>query len=297
MRLLKSSHSDAHSSESEPISESLSSQVRSTTSSSHSSYAEDPKSPSFVRELQQDGERSAIMEDAQTKGQDTVSFLGGTCNVGPKTAEALDDMEVFLNPEVGMEASGIPRFTSPSAFLNSTLPSFGVSTGLPQGRLPELITQSKFLGDRPDTVAGPDPSQPDSAENEPGVIIDSNGCVHVLTAAEEAQRKLDLQQAVMAKMNAGGVQSNSHALQKPPNEALLHQNLQVKQRPAHSRLQTSSSHQSKATTLNRQSRSETSSPTNSTSALFQKITGLFRTRRASDQANNTLVERPFSIAH
>ncbi|KAB8220343.1 hypothetical protein BDV33DRAFT_203429 [Aspergillus novoparasiticus] len=300
MRLLKSSHSDARPDSNERTPGSLLSQVRSTTSGSDTSNAEDPNSQSLVKESRQGGKQSMMgnpIGDAQTKDQDTMSFLAGTSNSGPSSEEALDDMEVFLNPDVGLDSNGIPSFTSPSTFLSSTSPSFGVSSGLTQSRQPEIIAQSRFLGDRPGTKAGLDPSQSGKGENEPGVIIDGNGFAHILTVAEEAQRNLSLQQAVMAKMKANVAESNSNALPQTPKQVLLRKEPQSEHQPTPSRLQTSWSHKSKATTLNWKSRTETPSSSNNKPTFFQKIAGLFKTRRAPGQGNHALVEQPFGLAH
>ncbi|KAE8142272.1 hypothetical protein BDV38DRAFT_278440 [Aspergillus pseudotamarii] len=286
MRLLKSSHSDARSDSDERTSGSLCSQVRSTTSGSDTSNAEESNSQSPVKDSPQDEKQNMMgssIRDAQTKDQDTMSFLAGTCNSGLTSNEALEDMEVFLNPDVGLDSDGIPSFTSPSTFLDSTSPSFGVSSGLTQSGQPGPITQSRFLGDRPGTMAGLDRSQSGQSENEPGVIIDGNGVARVLTAAEEAQRNLNLQQAVMAKMKSNVVESSTNALPQTPKQAFLHKNPQSEHQPIPSRLETSCSHKSKATTPNWKSHTETISPSNNKPTLFQKITGLFKKRRAPDQ--------------
>ncbi|KAE8362926.1 hypothetical protein BDV27DRAFT_12992 [Aspergillus caelatus] len=286
MRLLKSSHSDARSDSGERTSGSLCSQVRSTTSGSDTSNAEKPNSQSPVKDSPQDEKQNVMgssIRDAQTKDQDTMSFLAGTCNSGLSSDEALEDMEVFLNPDVGLDSNGIPSFTSPSTFLDSTSPSFGVSSGLTQCGQPEPIAQSNFRGDRLGTMAELDPLQPGPGENEPGVIIDGNGFARVLTAAEEAQRNLNLQQAVMAKMKSNVVESNANALPQTPKQAFLRKSSQSEHQPIPSRLQTSCSHKSKATTLNWKSHTETTSPSNNKPTLFQKITGLFKKRRAPDQ--------------
>ncbi|GAB1197489.1 hypothetical protein APSETT444_006784 [Aspergillus pseudonomiae] len=197
MRLLKSSHSDARPDSAERTSGSVFSQVRSTTSGSDTSRTEIPNSQSLVKDPPLERVQSMMgspIGATQTKDQDTMSFLAGMCNSGLSTDEALEE-EVFLNPDLGLDSNGIPSFTSPSAFLSSTSPSFGVSSGLTQSRQPELIAQSRLLGERPGTTAGLDSPQSGKGGNEPGVIIDGNGFAHILTVAEEAQRNLDLQQA------------------------------------------------------------------------------------------------------
>ncbi|KAB8264079.1 hypothetical protein BDV32DRAFT_92284 [Aspergillus pseudonomiae] len=299
MRLLKSSHSDACPDSAERTSGSLLSQVRSTTSGSDTSRTETPNSQSLVKGPPLERVQSMMgspIGATQTKDQDTMSFLAGMCNSGLSTDEALEE-EVFLNPDLGLDSNGIPSFTSPSAFLSSTSPSFGVSSGLTQGRQPELIAQPRLLGERPGTTAGLDSPQSGKGGNEPGVIIDGNGFAHILTVAEEAQRNLDLQQAVMAKMKANATDSNSNALPQTPKQALLHKNPQSEHQTIPSRHQTSWSHRSKATTLNWKPHTETPSSSNNKPNLFQKITGFFKTRRGPGQANHALVEQPFGITH
>ncbi|OGM50205.1 hypothetical protein ABOM_001086 [Aspergillus bombycis] len=300
MRLLKSSHSDARPDSDERTAGSLFSQVRSTTSGSDTSYTENPNSQSLAKDPPQDRIQSMMgnpIEDTQTKDQDTMSFLAGTCNSGRSTDEALEDLEVFLNPDVGLDSNGIPSFTSPSTFLSSTSPNTGVSSGLTQSQQPGLIAQSRLLEERPGAMAGLDPSQSGKGENEPGVIIDGNGFAHILTVAEEAQRNFNLQQAVMAKMKANTVESNSNALPQTPKQVLLRKDPQSEHQEIPSRLQTSWSHRSKATTLKWKPRTETPSSSNDKPNLFQKIAGFFKTRRAPGQANHALVEQPFGITH
>ncbi|KAF5860330.1 hypothetical protein ETB97_001690 [Aspergillus alliaceus] len=296
MRLLQSSHSDERSDSDGRAPESLFSQVRSTTSGSDTSYAEDPSSHSPVKISRQDRKQSMMgssMGDDHTKGQDTMSFLAGTPKPGPSVDDASDVVEVFLNPDAALEPSGIPSFTSPSTHLSTILPSFGVSSDFPPNRQSQLMDQSRFLGDRP--ASRVDSSQSDKHDHEPGIIIDTNGVARVLSASEEVQRNIDLQQAVMAKMGAGAVGSNTDTSMPSPTQTSPHENHLTQPQSMPSRLQTSWSSRGKTATSKWRSATEVS-PSLDKPNFFQKIVGFLRKRKDLDQGKEALAGEPLGIA-
>ncbi|KAF7593802.1 hypothetical protein BBP40_010859 [Aspergillus hancockii] len=287
MRLLQSSQSDERLDSIKRTPGSLFSQIRSNASGSDTSYTDDPSGQSPIKGPQQDEKQSMMgstMGDVKSKDQDTVSFLAGAEKSSPSADDASDDVEVFLSPDGAFESSGVPSFTSPLTLLTSNATSFGVSSDFTSNRQSQLNEKSRFLGDRPATM---ELSQPDNDDDDddrqPGVIIDSNGLSHTLTAEEEAQRKLDLQQAVMAKMNSGTIVPNSNAQPKSPTQPSTHAIPPPKRQSMPSRVQTSWSSKSKTSSWKWKSRTEPPSPTKPT--VFQKIAGFFRKRSAPVHAN------------
>ncbi|KAB8078432.1 hypothetical protein BDV29DRAFT_166365 [Aspergillus leporis] len=280
MRVLQSSHSDEQFDSDDRAPGSLLSQIRSNTSASDTSYAEDSNSQPPIESSRQDEKQSMmgnIMGDVQMKDQDTVSFLAGASKSSSTADGASDDVEVFLSPDGVFESSGVPSFTSPLTSLSSNSASFGVSSNFTSNRQSQINDKSRFFGDRPVTMASVELSQSNEDGHQPGVIIDSNGLTHILTVEEEAQRKLDLQQAVMAKMSAGAVGPNSNAAPESPQQASTHTIPPPTLQSIPSRLQNSCSFRSKTSTW------ETLSSPKKPS-IFQKIAGFFRKRRAPEQA-------------
>ncbi|KAE8356174.1 hypothetical protein BDV28DRAFT_127771 [Aspergillus coremiiformis] len=294
MRLLQSSHSDERSDSDEHARGSLFSQIRSTTSSSNTSYAKGISSHSSVKSPRHDGKHSMMgnaMGDTQTNEHDTMSFLAEAPKSGPGGEDASDNIEVFLNSEAAFQSSGIPSFASASGMLSCTSPSFGVRSYLPTHHESHALEQSMFLGDRPASMPSVERSHFDKEGHEPGIIIDTNGIAHTLSIAEEAQRDISLQQAVMAKMKTGSVGSISNAVPaQSPTHTSPHENPYSEHQSIPSRLQSTWLSRSKAATLKWKSRSE---PSPHPSPRFPKLVGLFRKRRTPDQENP--LEKPSTI--
>ncbi|KAE8150003.1 hypothetical protein BDV25DRAFT_140264 [Aspergillus avenaceus] len=260
MRHLKSSHSDKPFNSDEPRLGSSSRQARCTTSSSKTGHLEGLNSSPPPTSHQE--------EDAQhgQKDQDTVYLLTGASNPYTQWSveEASDDVEVFLNPDAPLESSD-------AMLLSSSSPSFGLPNRFSANRQSQLNAQLEFLGESTGSPDGHYEYAPRN-DNQPGVIIDSNGLKHILTTAEEVQRDAELRNAVMAKMG-GAVGTNPASPSFPdPTTQGLHQ----KREAVSSRFQPPQSSGSKTKSFKWRDRSE---PSPSERTVFDKITGFFKKRK------------------
>ena len=130
----------------------------------------------------------------------------------------------------------------------------------------------------------------DKENNEGAVIIDKNGVVHVMSAAEESQRQLDLQRAVMEKMRTGaiGPSTQVHCDGLPSYEAP-----QLPQ-PCHSKYEKESRALPKFLQPLEQKRPQDahgvstvfSQPRRAKSGLFRKLSGLNIRRRKTVAPGN-----------
>ncbi|RAL00213.1 uncharacterized protein BO80DRAFT_357678 [Aspergillus ibericus CBS 121593] len=224
------------------------------------------------------GKRSRSRSCSQSRSQSTEAILDGFSEPVDEDSHpdilTEDNVEVFLDPDAAIMSSGVASFHSPQILTNSSpgldtsgnSPSHchsGVALETPTA-IPSEYTDPMIL----DTLDA------EFCKQQPGIIIDSSGLAHVLSAAEETQRAMHIQQAVRAKMKSGTITNvSTTALPACPDSVDETQNL----RPGSnaSRLKTSWSAMSKATSLKRKPRGDTSSePT-----VFRKLVNFFSKRR------------------
>ncbi|KAF9890998.1 hypothetical protein FE257_005255 [Aspergillus nanangensis] len=278
--LLQSSHSDRPS-EFE-TSRSVFSQRRCTTAGSVTTYTDNSSQRSLNSRQAEMQSMTGVTLSGQAPPQnhDTRAFLSGKEKPqSPNTDDddSSDDVEVFLSPDAAFSSSGVPSFCSPPTTLSAASPSFGLSEDYAS------IQQSKRYEGPEVMTEGPGNSigLGDSVENEnygPGVVIDSNGFMHVLSAEEESKRDVGIRQAVMARMNAGHSRPETSGPQTriaaPPPAYMA-----PDRRPptAMSRLQTSWSTRTKGTFSKWKSRNSDlpSQPPVPETGFFHRVAGLF----------------------
>lgn len=212
----------------------------------------------------------AAVGHPQPPDQDTKDFLADDSKA-PSFAtaeEGADDVEVFLNPDASLMATGVASFSSPETLLNLSSPDARASDNQPSrwsqstGSCATQIDQPHIVGPGT-TVQEPNP--------QAGVIIDSNGYMHVMTAEEESQRNMHLQQAVMAKMKSGLVATTGSDSTKRPDTS--------DKRPQ-SRLHSAWSSKTRETISKWRSRFEEPQSNKTTGGFFQKVSNFFGKRRA-----------------
>ncbi|OOF92146.1 hypothetical protein ASPCADRAFT_210559 [Aspergillus carbonarius ITEM 5010] len=224
--------------------------------------------------------RSRSQSQSQSQSQSIKAFLDGSDE--PLDEEdhhpdilTEDNVEVFLDPDATIMTSAVPSFHSPQTFVNS-FPSLDTS-----GKSPS----HHHSGASPATPTVQPPEYTDPmgldtmntyTKQEPGIIIDSSGLAHILSPSEETQREMNIQNAVMAKMQPGTITNiSTTALPNCPDSAEPTPNL----RPGSnaSRLKTSWSAMSKATSLKRKPRDTEASSSEPT--VFRKLVNFFSKRR------------------
>ncbi|KAL5360379.1 hypothetical protein BJX96DRAFT_70745 [Aspergillus floccosus] len=212
MRILQSSHSDRPSEPDtvRPGSSSIFSQRRCTTAGSATTYASQHslRGARLHSEIQSVTGASAPGQASPAHKKGTRAFL---CGPDPKPqtsspsadddADSSDsDVEVFLSCDAPfLSTDTVPSFLStPPTAWSTTSPSFALPDGYVSSR------QSKLYDGEPlERMGGVGSSSVhDDLAHEPGVIVDSRGFMHIMTAEEEFQRETSLREAVMARMGA-----------------------------------------------------------------------------------------------
>ncbi|KAI9040202.1 uncharacterized protein KD926_008526 [Aspergillus affinis] len=238
--------------------------------SSHPSVSS-PKQP----EMQSMVGVAAIGHTQGPPDQDTRNFLADDSkSPSLDTVEDVsDDVEVFLNPDATLMATGVASFSSPETLLNLSSPDARASDNQPSswshsaGSCTTQTDPTPMVGLGTTTVPAP--------EQQAGIIIDSNGYMHVMSAEEESQRNVHLQQAVMAKM-----QSCTDLNQTAQAQAQSTEPESATKRP-HSRLHSAWSTKTRSTMSKWRSRfDEPQSEKPAGTGFFQKIATFFGKRRA-----------------
>ncbi|KAG2412801.1 hypothetical protein HFD88_010358 [Aspergillus terreus] len=218
MRILQSSHSDRPSEPDtvRPGSSSIFSQRRCTTAGSATTYASQhslggARPPT---EIQSVTGAPAPGQSSPAHKKGTRAFLCGpdpkpqtsTPNTDDDNTDLSDsDVEVFLGSDAAfMSTDTVPSFLStPPTSWSTTSPSFA----LPDGGYVSSRQSKLYDGEPLERMGGVGHS--DAAESsrgglahEPGVIVDSRGFMHIMTAEEESRRETSLREAVMARMGA-----------------------------------------------------------------------------------------------
>ncbi|PLB43211.1 hypothetical protein P170DRAFT_74171 [Aspergillus steynii IBT 23096] len=219
----------------------------------------------------------ATIGHPQPPDQDTKNFLADESQ-SPSldtTADGSDDMEVFLNPDATLMATGVASFSSPETLLNLSSPD-GRASDFQPSRWSQSTTSCTTQADHP-PVIGLGTTAVKDTEHQAGIIIDTNGNMHVMSAEEESQRNMHLQQAVMAKMKAGRDVDPVHPAARPIESKRPDTS---SQRPQ-SRLHSAWSSKTRGTLSKWRSRfDEPQSDKTATPGFFQKIATLFGKRRA-----------------
>ncbi|KAK1145751.1 hypothetical protein N8T08_003989 [Aspergillus melleus] len=240
--------------------------------SSHPSVSS-PKQP----EMQSMAGVAAVGHPQAPPNQDTRNFLADDSK-SPSldtVEDSADDVEVFLNPDATLMATGVASFSSPETLLNLSSPDARASDNQPSrwshsaGSCTTQTDPRQMVG--LGTTAVPDPEQ------QAGIIVDSNGYMHVMSAEEESQRNMHLQQAVMAKMQSGTGLDQARSTE--PESAAKRPNTST-QRPQ-SRLHSAWSAKTRSTVSKWRSRfDEPQSEKPAGMGFFQKIATFFGKRRA-----------------
>lgn len=219
----------------------------------------------------------AVIGHPQPPNPDTKSFLADeNQSSSPDTkVDETDDTEVFLNPDATLMSTGVASFSSPETLLNLSSPDGRASDNQPS-RWSQSTVSCTTQGEQTQVI-GLGTTAIKDAENRAGVIIDSNGYMHVMSAEEESQRNEHLQQAVMAKMQAGRA---ADPVQLPADATDSKRPETSSQRPQ-SRLHSAWSSKTRETMSKWKSRfDEPASEKAAGAGFFQKIATLFGKRRA-----------------
>ncbi|KAL4890102.1 hypothetical protein BDV59DRAFT_204700 [Aspergillus ambiguus] len=125
------------------------------------------------------------------------------------------DVEMFLASDAPFMSTDTASsfFSTPLTSLSNPSPSFGLPEGYTSNRQSKLY-DGEPLERMPRSSSG-DEFARRGCQDEPGVIVDSRGFMHVMTAEEESQRQADLRNAVAAKMGASS-RPASHIMPPPP---------------------------------------------------------------------------------
>ncbi|PWY79108.1 hypothetical protein BO70DRAFT_362888 [Aspergillus heteromorphus CBS 117.55] len=235
-----------------------------SSSSAHSCTAPPSRGSAQRQEL-------AAEPDAAIKDQ-TKAFLDGS-ESQPSTDEdedlSEDDVEVFLDPDAMVISGGVHSFSSPQANLNKSSPSLGVSVDPSNNQ---------------STETGPADSVASLLEHRPGVIIDRSGLAHVMTAAEESERDINLRQAVLAKMRTGTIAHASSPHLPACDMAREHRAADLRPGSNASRLKTSWSTMALRRKPCGTEEASSSSPSSSSNGptVFRKLVNFFSKRRPAN---------------
>ncbi|KAI2934999.1 hypothetical protein CBS147343_183 [Aspergillus niger] len=224
---------------------------------------------------------------SRDRGQSVKPFLDGSESEshsnedGPQYVDAVcgDDVEVYLDPETTLMSTGVPSFHSPHS-----VPS-NISPGLGKSVEPSPNGHCGVAGLETPTVQPPEYTAPldlgssavEESKQHPGIIIDSSGLAHVLTAAEESERDMNIQQAVMAKMRTGTI-ANASSPHLPVYTESTDNVSNLRPGSNASRLKTSWSTMSKATSRKLRSRGTEDAPVND-KTVFRRLKNLFSKRK------------------
>ncbi|PYH64415.1 uncharacterized protein BO88DRAFT_178554 [Aspergillus vadensis CBS 113365] len=189
-----------------------------------------------------------------------------------------DDVEVFLDPETTLMSTGVPSFHSPHSVPSNITPGLGKPVE-PSSNNDGGVAESEAPIVHPPEYTDPLDlgSTVEASKQHPGIIIDSSGLAHVLTAAEETERDMNIQQAVMAKMRTGTI-ANASTPHLPVCTESTDNVSNLRPGSNASRLKTSWSTMSKATSRKLRSRGTEDVPTNE-KTVFRRLRNLFSKRK------------------
>ncbi|PYH99009.1 hypothetical protein BO71DRAFT_425636 [Aspergillus ellipticus CBS 707.79] len=214
---------------------------------------------------------SGAEQDTEVKDQ-TKAFLDGSeskPSPGEDNVAPEDDVEVFLDPDAMVISSGV---SSLQAIRSNTSLSVDASSH----RQSTITCPSDSLTSLSEPMLSG--TSINENKNQPGIIIDKSGIAHVMTAAEESERNMNLQQAVFAKMRTGAI-ANASSPHLPPSgdSSQEYQTSGIWPGSNASRLKTSWSTMSKAKRNPRGATDMSSEPT-----VFRKLVNFFSKRRPAN---------------
>ncbi|RAH75847.1 hypothetical protein BO86DRAFT_405210 [Aspergillus japonicus CBS 114.51] len=172
-----------------------------------------------------------VFLDADTAAEYITSSAGGVGGVGVGPGGVAMPLLTTSTPSLGLTSTN-PTSVRQSRVYNPPAAATGSSI---------LITEAEITGTEEEDTSTSKPkrhstytptypaplphdetlSGTEGGEDEPPTIIDMNGNAHVMTSAEELERDLGLQQAVMTKMKTGSIlllSSSSSASSSPTTE-------------------------------------------------------------------------------
>ncbi|RAH56789.1 hypothetical protein BO85DRAFT_496748 [Aspergillus piperis CBS 112811] len=225
-------------------------------------------------------------KESRDRSQSVKAFLDGS-ESGPHPNEegnhvdavSEDDVEVFLDPDTTLMSTGVPSFHSPHSVPSNITPGLGKPVE------PSSDSYGEVADLEAPTIHPPEYTDPldlgsstvEASKQHPGIIIDSSGLAHVLTAAEESERDMNIQQAVMAKMRTGTI-ANASTPHLPVYTESTDNVSNLRPGSNASRLKTSWSTMSKATSRKLRSRGTEDVPTNE-KTVFRRLKNLFSKRK------------------
>ncbi|RJE22409.1 hypothetical protein PHISCL_05270 [Aspergillus sclerotialis] len=180
-------------------------------------------------DIQQSNNQSAAgqsMSRFYQRNSENVEGMHSTTTTAPGSPDrrdmADDWEEVFLHPDSTSFVRRVPSFYWPKSDwkFDYKLDIEGIrntsreskDSVVMQDISEYAIKQNRGhdgISNKPWSSMGMGAIDEDKENNEGAVIIDKNGVRHVMSAAEESQRQLDLQRAVMEKMRTGAIGSST----------------------------------------------------------------------------------------
>ncbi|GKZ30332.1 hypothetical protein AbraIFM66950_008754 [Aspergillus brasiliensis] len=228
-----------------------------------------------------------LEKQSRDRSQSVKAFLDGSKSEhhpnddSPRFVDAVrgDDVEVFLDPETTLMSTGVPSFDSPHSVPNNKSSCLGKPVDASSN------SHCGVAGSETPTVHPPEYTDPmglgssaiEGSKQHPGIIIDSSGLAHVLSAAEESERDMNIQQAVMAKMRTGTI-ANASSPHLPVYTESTDNVSNLRPGSNTSRLKTSWSTMSKATSRKLRSRGAEDASANE-KTVFRRLKNLFSKRK------------------